>query len=288
MGCALVQRKGGWSLLRDPAGLGKGAGLAHVRAMIRILLFSLMALISLPAHAGDGRLGARLLPGWRMADGTHMAALELRLAPGWKTYWRHPGEAGLPPRFDWSGSDNVAGVEVLWPAPEMVEQGGTRLVVYSGRVLLPLRVTPRGAGPARLAGTATVGICREVCVPLVLRLGVALDAAGVAPDPRIATALERLPRRVASTARCTVRPAANGLDVVLDLPAAGLGGGETIFVDWPGPLRLSPTGRAGGRLTTRVTLHRQPGRSLSFNRKALSLTVAGPRGAVVMRGCQAG
>ena len=53
-----------------------------------------------------------------------MAAVEIRLAPGWHTYWRVPGEAGIPPRFDWSGSQNLAAVAYEWPRPEIIVSYG--------------------------------------------------------------------------------------------------------------------------------------------------------------------
>jgi DsbC/DsbD-like thiol-disulfide interchange protein len=52
----------------------------------------------------------RILPGWSRDDGSHMAALHLILAPGWKTYWRAPGDAGIPPMMDLEGSDNLSDI----------------------------------------------------------------------------------------------------------------------------------------------------------------------------------
>ena len=62
-----------------------------------------------PAHAD-------LLTGWRLEDGRHAAAIRIRLDPGWKTYWRAPGDGGIPPSFDWQGARNLAGWSVHWPA----------------------------------------------------------------------------------------------------------------------------------------------------------------------------
>ena len=82
----------------------------YLRHMIaRLALLASLAALG-PGHATtqDDVLQATLLPGWQTASGSHMAAVDLTLAPGWKTYWRSPGDAGIPPRFDWSGSKNVA------------------------------------------------------------------------------------------------------------------------------------------------------------------------------------
>src|SRR5580693_3798463 len=94
-----------------------------------ILAFNLVAMVALTsaAHAaetsewdGDQRAAMRLVAGAQRGAGAatiHHAGIEIRLAPGWKTYWRYPGDSGVPPRFDFSKSDNVQSLEVLWPAP---------------------------------------------------------------------------------------------------------------------------------------------------------------------------
>ena len=52
------------------------------------------------------------------AAGQIGGGIEIALEPGWYTYWRNPGEAGVPPVFDFSGSENVASVDVMYPAPD--------------------------------------------------------------------------------------------------------------------------------------------------------------------------
>ena len=100
------------------------------------------------------------------ADGTLAAAIEIDLAPGWKTYWRNPGAAGLPPEFDFSGSVNLAAAEVAFPAPIRFDDGGTTSAGYAAPVVLPLRLTPTVSGmPIVLALSAEYGVCRELCVP---------------------------------------------------------------------------------------------------------------------------
>src|SRR6516165_3721570 len=65
--------------------------------------------------------------------------LELRLTPGWHTYWRNPGDAGIPPAIDWNGSENFAGAEVAWPAPKRLPPvGGLETVGYVDGVVLPI------------------------------------------------------------------------------------------------------------------------------------------------------
>ena len=72
----------------------------------------------------DNVVRAELRPGWTTPDGTRIAALHLVLAPGWKTYWRSPGDAGIPPEFDWKGSRNLGSVTFRCPRQEIYERNG--------------------------------------------------------------------------------------------------------------------------------------------------------------------
>jgi len=93
------------------------------------------------------------------------AGLHLRLAKGWKFYWRQPGDGGIPPRFDWTGSENLADVSVEWPAPRRLAIGDSEIIGYEGETLLPLRFTRLQTDkPARLAARLDYGICREICL----------------------------------------------------------------------------------------------------------------------------
>jgi DsbC/DsbD-like thiol-disulfide interchange protein len=134
----------------------------------------------------------------RLIDGGHdggglLAALVIELHPGFKTYWRTPGDSGVPPTFDWAASTNVAAVEPLWPAPTRFEDAGGVSYGYRDRLVLPLRVHLRDAGrPARLAGAVDYGVCHDICIPA--RAEVALDLSGKGPPPaEIAQALARVP-----------------------------------------------------------------------------------------------
>ncbi|MBZ0122612.1 MAG: hypothetical protein K8F31_01845, partial [Roseovarius sp.] len=109
--------------------------------------------VVLLAAAGPARaqraadvVDVRVLPGWRTAEGLHIAALEMRLRPGWMTYWRSPGDAGIPPQFDWRRSRNLTGVEIVWPTPSIRDKGGVRTIGYSDVLILPVRVLPERAG----------------------------------------------------------------------------------------------------------------------------------------------
>ena len=145
--------------------------------------------------------------------GTVSAGVEVSLKPGWKTYWRSPGEVGLPPEIDWSGSENVRKAELLFPAPERFEAFDIQNYGYSDRVLFPVRVTLREAGrPARLRAEANLLVCADVCVPETATLILDLPAgSGVDPDAaaELAAAVARIPGDAAAVG---VTPVGASLD----------------------------------------------------------------------------
>lgn len=179
------------------------------------------------------------------------AGLVIRLDPGFKTYWRHPGESGLPPTFDWSGSSNVAGVDVLWPAPTRFEDGGGVSYGYRDGVVLPLRVTPRRAGePVGLALKLDYGVCKDICIPTRAELGVRLPKGGAAQRSEVSEAFARVPAPQPLAA-------AGDLSIVALQPTTVDGKamigvavrtpeGETpdLFVEAPDPWFLAPAGAA--------------------------------------------
>jgi suppressor for copper-sensitivity B len=103
------------------------------------------------------------------------AAVELELAPGWHTYWRSPGEAGIPPKFDFSGSSNLKNATVGFPPPERLDDGFAVTNIYVGRVVLPLTVEPSDpAAPVALVMKLDLGVCEEVCIPVTLEASLML------------------------------------------------------------------------------------------------------------------
>ncbi|MGD9784383.1 MAG: protein-disulfide reductase DsbD domain-containing protein [Hyphomicrobiaceae bacterium] len=130
--------------------------------------------------------------------GPRLAALEIQLDPGWKTYWRVPGDAGgVPPEFDWSGSENLAHASVLFPAPmRMTDRAGTT-IGYKGAVVLPVLVEAVDASaPVRLKLGFTFGVCREICVPSEAQIEVPVPQTSLPPPEPIAAALSLVPRSV--------------------------------------------------------------------------------------------
>jgi len=149
----------------------------------------------------EAHAAARLLAGsasTSAAAGFLRAGIEIRLDPGWKTYWRDPGDSGVPPTFDFTGSENVKSVTIEWPAPEKFPDGaGGDSIGYMGRVVLPLRVFANDAAkPSLLRLQLAYAICGNLCVPAEAKLGIALSGNG-AEESMIEKEEQRVPRRVA-------------------------------------------------------------------------------------------
>ena len=95
------------------------------------------------------------------------AGIEIKMQPGWHTYWRYPGDSGVPPRFSFSGSDNLATVKVLYPAPHAFTDEAGTTIGYKGSVILPLQVFPRQKDkPVTLRAKIDYAVCEKLCVPV--------------------------------------------------------------------------------------------------------------------------
>ncbi len=150
------------------------------------------------AWVQDHAVGARLIAAGNAAgDGEVHAGLQVALEPGWDTYWRSPGEAGAPPRLDWSASSNVARVEFRYPAPTRFTLFGIDTFGYLHEVVFPLTIQPKRPGEAvRLRATADLLVCSTVCVPKTLSLSLDLPAGPVGTDAEAANLLARYEAQV--------------------------------------------------------------------------------------------
>src|SRR5260370_7899101 len=115
----------------------------------------------------DGHSAVRLLAGSR-SGAVLLGGIAVQLQPGWKTYWRTPGDSGVPPRFDFSKSENIEAVTVLWPAPAKFDDGaGGHSMGYHGQVVLPLRIVAKNADkPVMLRLGINYAVCDNISLPL--------------------------------------------------------------------------------------------------------------------------
>lgn len=169
----------------------------RTRFRIFCLLFALVFFIGdgLSAFAAETPWGsaehvqARLI-GAGQKDGVLTAGLEVRLAPEWHSYWKAPGDAGLAPAFDWSGSVNAREPSVEWPAPERYETFGLYSFGYKDRVLFPLTAALEEPGrPATLALALDIMVCKDICVPQKISLSMEVPAGEPADAVRANVAL---------------------------------------------------------------------------------------------------
>lgn len=248
------------------------------------------------AQSLDDAFHVRILPGWRAADGSHVAAVEVTLAQGWKTYWRAPGDAGIPPQFDWRGSTNLAGVEISWPTPEAMSQNGLQAIGYADRMLLPIHVAPQTkGGVVQLSGTVEMGVCKDVCIPVTAQISQALPADVTKPDAQIAAALADRPysAQEAGVGRvaCFITPRANGLHLRAEIDVPRTGGQEVAVVETDNPLiwvAQAESRREGGRLIAETELYHTAGHAFAVNRSGIRITVLGTSHAVDIQGCPSG
>lgn len=151
---------------------------------MRVILIPILCLAALPAIAAETPW-QELTPGVKLRlvsadvlkpDGTTMVGLELDMPASFKTYWRVPGESGIPTNVDWTGSTGVAGADAIWPYPAIDTSAGVVDFVYRGATVLPiaLRLSGQQAG---LSATVTMGICSDVCVPAQASFTLPLDFA---------------------------------------------------------------------------------------------------------------
>lgn len=142
---------------------------ARVLAPIAICLLAVGADSATAAEGAwaDGvKASVRLIAAGNAPDGRLSAGIEIVMPPGWHTYWRTPGDAGIAPAFDFSASLNVADVAVSFPVPTRLDDGFSVTNVYVDRVVLPLAVTVADpAKPVDLSVTLELGVCAEICVP---------------------------------------------------------------------------------------------------------------------------
>lgn len=229
-----------------------------------------------------------VLPGWREADGTHFAGIRIRLAPGWKTYWRTPGDGGIPPHFDLEGSGNLADYTPHMPRPTVFDEEGLRSVGYKTEVVFPLRLSAtEPEAPIVLDGALFIGVCEEICMPAEVRLEAELTAPGQS-SALIAAALAAEPKLLDVQMTCAFEPTENGLRVRTSV-AAPHESGEVAVLELSDPMLWvshATTTREAGRLIAEAEIvsgHEGP---IQIAREDLRMTLISNNAAYDVQGCR--
>jgi len=243
----------------------------------------------------EGLESVALLEGWRQPNGTHVAALEIRLRPGWHTYWRAPGQYGIPPQFDWSGSRNLEGVAYVWPRPSAFESYGARTIGYHDALVLPVILRPADPeAPIEARLDLFFGVCEDICVPAEAALAATLAADGPAKGrPRIERALSRRAQTAAEAgvvdATCELVAGDEGHDLAATVTfAADPAPGQIALLEagrpgvWIGETRSEATGRD---VSARAAMRGASG-GVALDRSAVRITILDDSRAVEINGCR--
>src|SRR5205085_11967484 len=168
------------------------------RAIFGFAAVLLASSLSLEARAEDaspwqrdGHSAVRLLAGSRSGS-VLLGGIAIQLEPGWKTYWRTPGDSGVPPRFDFSKSDNVEAVTVLWPAPMKFDDGaGGFSLGYKKQVVLPLRIVAKNNDkPVTLRAHLNYAVCDKLCIPVEATSELTFASVASTEDGTLSAALD--------------------------------------------------------------------------------------------------
>ncbi len=172
------------------------------RAPLGIAAAILVSLLTTGARAEDaspwqrdGHSAVRLLAGSR-SGAVLLGGIAFQLQPGWKTYWRTPGDSGVPPRFDFSKSDNVEAVTVLWPAPAKFDDGaGGHSMGYHDAIVLPLRIVAKSADkPVVLRADINYAVCEKICIPVQASAELPFTSVASTEDSALFAALDTVPK----------------------------------------------------------------------------------------------
>lgn len=197
-----------------------------------LLTLVLVALSPFPADAG--------ISDWSVSEGGRMriaaleegagkvtAVLEIEPEIGWKTYWRHPGDAGMPPQIDLSGAENLRLVSVRYPAPETGRDEGGLFIGYHRPVSLVLELAkPDPVARAVLKANVMVGLCKEICLPFQSAFNLPLDGRQTSPDAFMKVQMAKAvlpeePSQAFSVVRSGLSEDRSRFEVEVRLPEAG-------------------------------------------------------------------
>lgn len=170
-----------------------------MRTLFAILLLSAVSSPALAAatpwqNVADGVRLRLITSDIRKPGGSTLVGLQLTMPDGDRTYWRNPGESGIPTIVDIAGSTGVSAAQIHWPVPQIDKSAGVLDYVYRGATILPVSLAVDGPAPV-LRAAVVMGICSDVCVPV--RASFALPLEFGAADPgqsiRLQQALAEVP-----------------------------------------------------------------------------------------------
>jgi DsbC/DsbD-like thiol-disulfide interchange protein len=263
-------------------------------ALTVCLAFAGACLAASPGEApwvGENYSKVRLVSGTGAREGQYLVGVQIKLEPGWKTYWRMPGDSGVPPSFDWSASKNLKEAQVLYPAPHRFADASGTAIGYEDEVVFPVMVTPeRPDEPVELKLNVDYGICKTLCIPNEANLNIELprqSTTGQSYDVLLTRFVDLVPKP-AETGKL---PALGGLEakldstkpeLIIDANFADGATGTDLFVEAPGgtfvpvPKPLGPVQNGKQRF---VVSFASPAEAEAIRGKPLTLTFVSDEGA---------
>jgi DsbC/DsbD-like thiol-disulfide interchange protein len=187
----------------------------------------------------DGHSAVRLLAGSR-SGAVLLGGIAFQLQPGWHTYWRTPGDSGVPPRIDFGKSENIEAVTILWPAPIKFEDGSGGISLgYQKQVVLPLRIVAKNTDkPVTLRADINYAVCEKLCIPVEASAELAFTSVASTEDSALSAALDTVPKPATIgdpnplTIRDVKRDGKNGVLVDVAAPDSAE---INLFVEGPTP-----------------------------------------------------
>lgn len=259
-------------------------------------LAALALVAPLPAAADDipdVLAHVEVMPGWRADNGTHHAAFAITLAPGWKTYWRTPGDAGIPPIFDWSSSENLAGVGVSFPVPHVFYENGMRSIGYDDGMILPITLRAEDAGTdIELSGRMTIGVCLDICVPVELDFAALLPGSETTPSNAVSKAMTDRPMTESEAGveyvSCDIEPIRDGMRITAMIDVPPMSDEDVAVIElpdrtiWVSEAKMT---RSGNTLVASADMVPPDAQPFVLSRQDVRITVFGGGQAIDIRGC---
>lgn len=242
-----------------------------MKRFLASLVSGLAISTAVSAQVPDDIVRAELLPGWRGENGMHYAGLRITLRPGWKTYWRAPGDAGIPPLFDWSGSLNMEGADVHYPRPSLFDQAGITTIGYADEVIFPFLVKAASPDePITLTARVELGVCEDICVPVTLAVSGILPAKGGA-DADLTAAMQSRPA-TGLPVSCDVAAISDGVTFA----ATSQGNPDHVVIEAGSPgiwVSEATVSREGGTYTASADMVPPEGAPFALDRSQVRVTV---------------
>lgn len=256
----------------------------------QLLVLSFIGMSS-QVMALDLKINSYVFSGMRSPDGVHQSALVISMSPGWKTYWRHPGDSGLVPEFDFSGSENVRSIRFFWPRPEIETLDGITSLIFHDELVLPFEVMPENGADAVLNLTVQIGLCKNICIPWDIDISALLPAAGGELPTQFGLAMQKVipvfdgPKNFA--AKCKIKPNEGYIELDLSFAGGTLAGTPYTVIESQDPKHVifDIASHAGVQHKITAKIADMDGKGLVFSRQDLQVTLLNNENALSFIGC---